>query len=321
MIKKIICINLIVIFVVLCVIEILCFQTYKRIYTPLFEAQLKNFKNREEIRKLLEIRYHKAKKFVYEERIANCLPKVYKGNKKGGIVTIGCSYTEGAGLEENQSFAYKLNQLTGKTTYNRGISATGTQYVYRQLADKNFKKEIPEVDYVIYTFIYDHFYRLFRDYVTYGNSNLHINYYLNDKNELREGKHPFWFLYTFYTTRLISEYKEQRSYDEFDEKYAVFLKLIEESIKEMKKNYPNAKFILLEVPQGSMCLSDYQAGTEELTKEQIKDIEDLGAIYVNAEKLVGHQLRDTEKYRMPDKDHPSERVWDEIAPALVKKFM
>jgi len=320
MIKKIILVNIVIIIFVLGIIEFLSLHAIKNKYAEQTEIQIKNSVNKEEVRKLTEVKYHKVKKFVYEERIQKCLARVFKGNKKGSIITMGCSYTDGAGLQENQTFAYKLNKLTDRTTYNRGVGASGPQLVYRQLSDKNFKNEIPEADYIIYTFIYDHFNRLAHNLVAYFNSDLHLNYYINNKGELAEVQYPFWFLYYFYTTKVISEYREFLYLQQFDKRYKLFLKIMEESVKAMKKNYPNAKFILLEFPEARMCKKDYIKGESELTKEQIKDIEKLGIIYINAEELVGHPFRDIEKYRLPDKDHPNERVWDEIVPALAKKL-
>ena len=318
--KKIILINIVIIIFILGIIEFLSVNIIENRYASLAEIQIKNASNPKELREILKVKYHKVIKFVYEDRIKYCLTRVYKGNKKGSIVTVGCSYTDGTGLRENQTFAYKLNKFTHRTTYNRGIGASGPQLVYRQLSDKNFKNEIPEAEYIIYTFIYDHFNRLFHDLVAYFNSDLHLKYHLNNKGELTETQRPFWFLYYFYTTKVISEYKESKLLKQFDKKYSLFLKIMEESVKAMKRNYPNAKFVLLDVPEGKMCREDYVKGESELTKDQIKDLEKLGIIYINAEELVGHQLRDLEKYRIQDKDHPNERFWDEVVPALAKKL-
>ena len=326
MIKKIIFINFIIIVLILCIVEFLSFQTYKNRYKDLLEAHIKNCENPEECRKEMAIKYKKVKRFNYENLIHECLNKVYTGNKKGGIVTIGCSYTEGAGLKEEQTFAYKLNKYTGRTTYNRGVSGSGPQMVYRQLSDKNFKNEVPAAGYIIYTFIFDHLGRQFRPLLSYESSDLEIIYKLNNKNQLIEINHPCLFFYSSYITKTISEYVEHKELDNFfrernyklhdNKMYKLFLKTMEESVKTMKKDYPDAKFVLLEVPQGEM----YTMPLTELRREEIKDIEKLGIIYINAEELVGHQLRDTEKYRMPDKDHPNERVWDEIVPSLAKKL-
>ena len=54
-------------------------------------------------------------------------------------------------------------------------------------------------------------------------------------------------------------------------------------------------------------------------KGEIKNLEKIGIVYINAEELVGHKLRDF-KYRVSDKEHPSELFWEEITPALVKKL-
>lgn len=37
-------------------------------------------------------------------------------------------------------------------------------------------------------------------------------------------------------------------------------------------------------------------------------------------KNIWHNFRDVKKYRVVDEDHPNEKVWDEIVPALVKEL-
>ena len=315
MIKKIIFINIITIVLILCIVEFLSFQTCKN----KIERQINLCSAIEQCRSDFEVTYTKAKKFNYYDMIKPCLTRVYKGNKKGGIVTIGCSYTYGMLLEEPQIFAYKLNKLTGRTTYNRGVCGSGPQMVYRQLSDKNFKNEVPEADYIIYTFLYDHLGRQNRRLLSIISSVLLNNYKITN-NELTEIKRPFWFLYSLFSAKIIAEYGESKGWANYNKTYKLFLKTMEESVKAMKTNYPNAKFILMEFPCPIESQKDYKKGSFELSTEQIKDIEKLGIIYINAKELVGNKILDIEKYRMYDGDHPNERVWDEIVPALAKKL-
>lgn len=293
---------------------------YKSRYKNIIDKAVQTCISEKSCKRLHDIRFNKIKKFDYRKSIQqNCLSKVYKGAKKGSIVTIGCSYTAGEGLKENQTFAYKLNKETGRTVYNRGICGTGPQMVYRQLSDKNFKNEIPDAQYIIYTFLYNHLDRQFQ-YSSSLYGGLDISYYINHKNELTERKRPFRLLYFFYTPRIYAEWQDKIAAKNRDKKFELFYRTMEESVKAMKKNYPEAKFILLEIPDALISNNFVKSDYWSLTKEQRKKLEDIGIICINAEETVGHELQNLSKYRLPDKDHPNENLWNEVVPALVKQL-
>lgn len=150
------------------------------------------------------------RKFDYKVIEDIVKPRVYPSNTKTSkrpIITIGCSYTEGVGLEENQTFAYKLNKYTGRTTYNCGIGGSGLELVYRQLSDDNFKNNIPDAEYVIYTFLYNHLSRQFQNLLCPYKSELYINYSLKN-GHLKEDASSFWFMYWSFLVKAILEYQE-----------------------------------------------------------------------------------------------------------------
>lgn len=318
-ILKIICFNIIFLLLLLGIAEAYSYKMYNDKYSSLMKTQSEAFANND--KDFYKVKYNLVKPFNYKYFTNELDNDVYTtANKKRGIITIGCSYTRGVGLEKNQTFAAKLNKYTGRTTYNRGVSGTGTQMVYRQLADKNFQREIPDAEYVIYTFIWDHLYRMFRPLYSPYSGEMVICYKL-ENNSLREIKYPFYPLYSLFTFRNFIDNKScLEAKKEFSTGCPLFLKTVEESQKMMKKLYPDSKFVLLEFSEGPMCREDYIEGSEELQEAEIKKLEDMGIIYINAEKLVGHKLRDLDKYRVADKDHPSERAWDEVVPKLVQEL-
>ena len=59
---------------------------------------------------------------------------------KKPVIWFGCSFAEGAGLEDNQTPCYKISQLTGRSCINRSKGATGTQFMYYQLLNPDFIK-------------------------------------------------------------------------------------------------------------------------------------------------------------------------------------
>ncbi len=265
-----------------------------------------------------QVKYGKTVFYNYEKKVAYTLPRVYKGTKARPIVTIGCSFTDGAFLAENQTFAYKLNKLTNRTTYNRGIGSTGPQWVYRQLSDKNFKKEIPDAEYVIYTFLNDHIKRMFISSIGFWQNYVDLNYRLKN-GKLVERKE---FLQLLYSSFLIKKYlvtKEQMEIEkECKNNLPLFLKIMQESVNTTHKLYPNSKFVLVDVPEVHYKDKEYEE--KKLPKSVVSELEKMGIIYIDAEDLVGHKFRNVDKFYAEDKRHPNELFWDELTPALVKKL-
>ena len=324
---KIIVLNIAIILGALLVSEFIALSSYKAKYKGLIEAQANLFGNPREFIKQNSPHYSFPVKFDYNQIDEKVKTKVYKAknSKKRPVVTIGCSYTEGNGLDENQTFAYKLNKLTNRTTYNRGVSGSGPQLVYRQLSDENFKKEIPDAEYVIYTFIHNHLHRQFQTLFCPYTSDINLKYTLENGN-LTETSSPFWFMYWSFLVKTYLEWKIVPQFEnEIKNNYQLFNKILQSSVDEMHKKYPNSKFVLVEFPQSSLCIpkdgfeEDIKKYEEELTEEQIKKIEEMGIIYINASKLAGHKFCD-KRYRLPDGDHPSEVAWDELTPKIVKKL-
>ena len=225
-------------------------------------------------------------------------------------------------LGKEYTLAGQLNEITDRIVYNLGISATGPQIVYEQLSDSKIKKEIPDAEYIIYVFLHNHIMRQFMTFVHLNGNEISPQYY-NDNNgnfAKRKMLSPK-ILYTFFSVRnYLDKMMFNQETAEKQNGLPIFLRTMEESYKAAKKNYPDSKFVLLEFPQGSMCNPNYYDKSQELSDENIKALEKIGIIYINAEQLVGHKFRDVEKYRIADKDHPNAKVWQEIAPALKKRL-
>ena len=316
--KKIILINILLISAIFITAELISKHIEQKELVKTYLQQDKNI----DISKI-KLKYQPIHKFDYNKMIMSRVKnRVYKGKSgKRPIITIGCSYTYGVGLDENQTFAYKLNKYTDRTTYNRGINSSGPQLVYRQLSDINFKKQIPDAEYIIYTFLsYDHIKRLFLYSLlcTKTSENITPRYYI--KNDRLTEVNPVWYNMLFFSLgrKIITLKIKPEVENEFNSDYPLFFKTMEECVKISRTKYPDSKFVLLE-------MTHPRSGEETnhntcFTKEQIMKLKNLGIIYINAEELVGHDFNDTTKYRIKDKDHPNEAVWDEIVPKLSRKL-
>lgn len=316
--KKFIVINIIVLGVLLLVAEGLCYRHFQTLYYRYhFSAQERAKSQVNGKIKLPVIKYTLPKAFNYEKLIQKDRERFFVGNStKRPVVTIGCSVVDGVGLEENQTFAYKLYKNTSRTVYNRGVSDAGPAIVYRQLNDKNFKNEVPDAEYFIYVFDYNNICKQFFTLEDFYNTQIGLTYSVFN-GKLVEDKHFLRFLYPFYTTKMLLDFKSKVAL-KIEEKngYPLFMKTMEYSAAEMRKKYPDSKFVFLEIPEGAVYGRPYI----KLSDENVKTLNDAGIIHIDAEKLVGHSLKDIKKYRVADEGHPNETFWDEVVPLFVKKL-
>lgn len=319
--KKFVVVNIVLFLAIIVVGEFAALFTYRHKCMPLLKIHSKAYENPKEFIRKNSPHWELPKKFDYDKNIMYFVEGreyLSENSKKRPIITIGDSYTYGAHLAEKQTLAFKLHEQTARTTYNRGVSATGPQCVYRQLSDKDFKKQIPDAEYVIYTFIYDHLFRNIRTLRDLYGTNIELGYVLKN-GKLVERTYPFWFMYGSLLIRTIIDYANSITYsDEIQNGLPLFLKIMEESVNQMKHLYPNSKFVFIEFPEGACCAVDYD-GSRRLDENTLNNLKDLGIIYIYAPDLVGHDFCES-KYRVSDKDHPSELAWDEFVPKLVEKL-
>ena len=199
--------------------------------------------------------------------------------------------------------------------------------MYKQLSDdKNLTLEVPDIEYVIYVYLRYHRQRNLRYTSTlYSSPDLRYKK-TKKKGQLIEQK-PFFTLpfYTFYTVKYIQDKISTKKVKE-EIKYGdpLLIDFIMCSYHRLQIMYPKVKFIFLEYPDGTFSLpenlkqmKDNEGNISEQTKKIFKEN---GIIYINAEELVGHELRDIDKYRSDDKEHPNGQAWKEVSEALIKKF-
>ena len=311
--KKTFIILLVNIFIFLSLLSLIEYSVFKKEQASWISGFLRiNPSMSEKDRKSLEKEwgYEYIKPFNYSDYTKHFRPVLHsKYNSKKPVVLFGCSYTEGMGLGENQTIGYKLYQASDRTIYNRGVVGTGPQFILYQLKRPEFKTEIPDAEYFIYTFIGDHLSRPFKYQLAYFAKNANLRY--EERNgELQEVKSPFLPFYSLFTVKKIQEYIVDKKLQNDEEVFDTFVKIMCESKNIVQAKYPNSKFVILL----------YKDSSEKvLTTAQIDKLKSLGFVTIDAEKLVGHELLSS-KYRLDDNDHPSEKAWDEVVPKLVKEL-
>lgn len=251
-----------------------------------------------------EMSYKKIKKFSLEN--IDFRPVSYKKSNKRPVILFGCSFTYGSFLNDNQTFSYKLSNYTNRTVYNKGIGGAGVPLMYYFLKSTNIKKDIPDAEFIIYTFIGDHLCRLFK-YRSWplGTQSMIKYKIINDK--LIEEK-PFSTL--FQSTYMSKLWEEDYANFLCDHKQykKIFYALMDASMKEAKEKYPGVKFVFFVYGYNS-------------DKELIDELKNRGfiVIYFSDLQIPARELS-KDKYYGIDHAHPSEAAWDLIVPRLSKKL-
>lgn len=301
MLKRIL-VNILLVFISLMLIETYCFyktkaenETFKKQADRLESNNTRNY----------ETKYRLLKPFstsIYRNSFI-------KENTNKSIVWFGCSFAEGAGLEDKQTPCYKISELTGKSCINKAKGATGTQFMLYQLENENTINE--NVDYVIYTFIWNHIQRLYNYQVNplIDMFNLRYKTTTNGLKNITPNFNPIYS--SFFIKRLLNkQIYNQANKESID--FNLFNEIMKESFKIAKEKYPNSKFIMIEFPELSR---------KELPEYEIKSLEKIGIIVVKATDFTNNINVYDERYWLPDKIHPTEELWDLILPQIKEKYM
>ncbi len=307
--KKIITINIILILIIFFIAEITSYS----VLLGKYKEALENFNAITGKKTIIPLNYNKTTLETKEELLSTFRPIEKRNTHKRPIVLFGCSYTEGFGLEENQTFSRKLANYTDRTVINRGRSGTGLNFLYMQLSDKNIRNILPEnPEYIIYTLIPDHFPRLYR-YRAFVVGKLSLKYKIKN-NKLEEDKPIFINLHSLFTSIVLEEYISHRKFWADATDFKLFNKILDESYKLIQEHFPSTKFVIL-----------YYKGPFDTNNEHIdnaiksylsrnKDI-----IFIEIDKELP-ELRQSKKYWLIDDEHPSEKAWDLIVPLVAKKL-
>lgn len=235
-------------------------------------------------------------------------------NKKP-IIWFGCSFAEGAGLEDEEIPCNKISKLTNRSCINKAKGATGTQFMYYLLKQNNFKQENPEADFIIYTFTWNHLQRI-HNYQVNPLIYMHNLRYVIKNDKLKEINPKFNPFYSSYLVRRILNWKVFKDGVNESHNYRLFNKIILESYNLSKTYYPNAKFILLEFPEANDFQNNFISDTE------IKLLESYGITVVKVTDLIPKNINFKEsKYWIKDGIHPNAQLWDIVLSNLNEQYL
>lgn len=295
---KLISFILIAVIVLLCLVELFCNYQYKKCLKEVHGFSLSGF----------FMPYYKVIPFIPENEFHQDEDFIYNGDKnKGAISILGCSATFGIDLKKEETFAGQLNKLTDRTVYARARVARGLAYVYYQV----LHKLVPDdTEYLIYVYLPFHKISLYDGYADiFEHTTTILNYFaIND--QLIQLKIPN-FLNNLYSIQSFREYYERKIHDEVYKNPLLYGKVLKETVKQFKKNYPKSKFVLLK-------LQVLENENTELPLELEQFLINEGCIIIDSKKLTGEDFY-LEKYRLEtDKMHPSALVWKVLTPKIVE---
>ncbi len=304
MFKKFV-INTVVVIILLCFAELLCFNTAKK------ENDV--FKSKTDKLAANNSKSYKTKYTILSDFKPILWRKsfIIENSDKKPIIWFGCSFAEGAGLSDTQAPCGKISKMTGRSCINRAKGATGTQFMYYQLTKEDFFKQAPQADYVIYTFIWHHLRRLYNYQINPLVDMFNVRYKLLNGN-LIEVK-PFFkpFYSSFIIKRFLNKIELKKSEEE-EKDFKLFNALIKESVRITSEKYPASKFIMIEFPDLS---------NRELPDYEIKNLEKMGITVIRVNDIVKNTDFTDKKYWLEDNIHPSEEAWNIILPEITAKYI
>ncbi len=294
---KIITVNIIILLILFFLIDITVY--YRRLYMSYYyEPQL--FKTTSYFSRIFnKLGYDAAYDYIFNE--AKYRKVENKNSDKESIVLLGCSFTEGSGLEKDETFSYKLGQYTKRPIYNRAKGGWGVQHALFQLQSEKFydiisKSKPPK--YVIYTYIGDHVKRIHiaNEPVILGGYPIFVYKKVKDNLVFDNFSNLFFHFPSLSAIKqgMFSNFSTTKSRSKF-------LKLhFLQSAKALKEHYKDSKFVIL--------IFD---GNNEI--HQIRnELKNEGIIIVSVEDLTGDK-----NYGKQLDGHPNGEAWDVVVPKLV----
>ncbi len=295
---KVVFINIFAIFLLIVIADFVFFNIEKKFYLHLCKTSNGFFDENQSV--------HFAKDVPHSfVDIDNS--RSFEKNSNKSILLLGCSYTYGANLNPNQTFSYYLSEITGRTVYNLGVCGGSVQQALYLTSQENFAKKYPNVDLVIYTFISDHINRN-NDFLKCQVYLPYCNFRLVKKgDEFVQASEWYAFPSKIYIFRFLLESLTaiKNSPLGYKQNCYNFVEMMNKTRDNIKKNYPDAKIVFL----------FYHCKEEPILVQNFsKDI------YLISTSSFENLDLDNLKYRHGEDWHPSEQVWKDVVPRLVKKL-
>ena len=302
---KIIIINIIVIFLIIISAEMYSLKYIwsdnkkidKIALTTYYEALFKTISVEEYYNKL----YNKVP--VDGTFCPNFRPDENLQSNKPPVIFMGCSFTYGDNLQENETISSQFAKLTGRPVYNRACRGWGlSQFLYQAEREDFYTQFKSEPEFIIYTLIYDHINRLDKHKIIPLGKELQPKYKVKN-NKLVRVKPKFWdYLFVVQQYQYHKNMIRNRVTNELLKLYFT------QTEKEIRKHWKKTKLIIFVYGE----IFAYEQALKELENEKLYRV-------IWAKDLSDINLTD-EKYRV-DGWHPTDEIWKIFVPLLNKKLM
>ena len=203
-------------------------------------------------------------------------------------------------------------------TYCRAICGAGPQYMHYLL--KNKLVIFDELKYIIYLYSPEHVFMLEKMQGSVMLPCVNFRYKLKGTN-LEEINPIGEKLYSYYSVKILQNFLERIKLTNNIRNgnyYKKFNIIMSEIAKFSKEQYPNAKLIFLEYAAHKSTFPTFiDKSFQQLSKEEISYLEEIGYNVINLNSLTGADL-DLSEYKAIDNDHPNEKATELISNEIVK---
>lgn len=302
-ILKIIFINILVVFAICVIAEIVLFLAdYHRICTDkyfkdeyLFKTHLRNY-----------VKQFHAPIYFWRRNFRDPAGLEYKG--KPSIILLGCSYAYGFRLEEEESMHTLMAKAMKRPVFNLSLVAGCPRdmlYVLEDnilLADLLAENDYNKTEYVIYTYMGNHKPRLLADLYKKSPKYIIIN---NGKNLRNIIPYPYENLYIY---QKISKYVAEKTYrtPQTDALFVLYMKEIKDQASALFNNEGKpVKFIFF---------------VYEDSSDDWSELEKYGIKVIRLYDILETNIKDRKYQLGPNDCHPNAKAWEIVVPALVKEL-
>ncbi len=214
-------------------------------------------------------------------------------------------------LADEDTISYKLSQALNLSVYNRAIPGCGLNEILYQLKHPFLLKNITkEPEYIIYIYMPDHIRRMLMPCNPITKQYFLTYYKLQKNNTLKERK--YWFLKELYSYNLFMYNRIFAWQDNTAVKkqlYSYFQAYLNEINSEIKKIYPNTKFVII------IYSSLYDFEDEIMSEYNVIDIPKLTGI-----DIMNSNEELEKKYIADSFFHPNGDYWNMVLPVIVEKL-
>ncbi len=207
---------------------------------------------------------------------------VADSHKKKNLVFLGCSFTHGLGVNDEDSFPYKVREKTGLNVYNLGIkgsSPSETLEIVRDMKSEYFGDINKEDTSVIYTIIPDHIGRMIGTALHFRfNKHSYYNqpYIYEEGNELvirksfsEDKTYGKLFLKLISHIHFLEVFGTDLPWIG-QEHHQLIARVLQEIEKELKASYPQVKnFFVALYPIGGRRPGEYETLRDTLVKNNL----------------------------------------------------